>query len=66
MPPVDLYGGDHAVEIDGKTGHTAFADCGIQLVVDLLQLLFKGSDVNIVCAVILEYFQDLTFYIGVR
>ena len=53
MPSVDLYGGNHAVEIDGETGHTAFADCGIQLVVDLLQFLFKGSDVNIVCAVIL-------------
>lgn len=66
MPSVDLYGGNHAVEIDGEAGHTALADCGIQLVVDLLQFFFQGCDVNIVCVVVFEYFQDLSFYIGVR
>ena len=66
MPAIDLDRGDHAVEVDGEACHAAFADRGVQLVIDLFQFFFQGRDVNIVRMMVFKNLQDLALDIGVR
>ena len=59
MPPTDLDGTDHAVQVDGEAGDAASADAGLQVGIELEKLFLEGGQIHVVCAVLLEDAKDL-------